>query len=257
MTRTALPLALLLALAPLGACQQPDVTSRGALVDRMLERYDAARGGVGGFVVTGGGGEATHGALPDSTADLAPPAIVPVGDAPPDPEVLALLAQQVPNVRLLARALRAATLDGPRDLRGRRVYVLTAEPEAPGAPTLHVVVDAETFDVREIEQAVTADTLDRPVLSRLIYDDFRTVDGLTVPFRVRQIREGVDQLIPMRDRMVRGGPLAVAKGQIDRLPPGPERERRRAEIERDLRLYTEGVQETELRVDRVRVVPAE
>ena len=244
----------LVSLVVLGACQQ-DVETPQALLARMLNRYEATRGGIGGFVATGGGGEATHGALPDSTAELPPPAVVPVGDGPPDPELLSLLAQQVPNVRLLAQALDDATMEGPRDLRGRRVYILTAEPEAPGAPTLHVVVDAETFDVREIEQAATADTLDRPILSRLVYDDFRTVDGLTVPFRVRQIREGIDQFIPMEQRMVRGGQLSVSRGQIDLLPPSAARERRRAELDREIRLYTEGVQETDLRVDQVRVLP--
>ena len=251
MTRSVLPVLLLVVL---GACARGPETPQ-ALLARMLDRYDATRGAVGGLVVTGGGAEATHGALPDSTAELAVPVIVPVAGESPAPETGALLAQHIPNVRLLARALARATMEGPRDLRGRSVYILTAEPDTAGAPTLFVVVDAETFDVREIEQSVRPDTLARPLVTRLVYDDFRPVDGVPFAFRVRQINEGVDQLIPIADRMFRGGQASVARGQVDLLPPGRAREERRAALDREVNLYTRGVQETEVRIDRIRVVP--
>ena len=254
MTRPTSALAALALFVSFGACSRGPETPQDLLA-QMLARYSANRGAVGGFVVTGGGAEATHAALPDSTSELAPPAIAPVGGEQPSPEALSLLVQHVPNVRLLAARLRAAEMEGPRDLRGHRVYILTGAPDAPGAPTLYVVVDAQTFDVREIEQSVTADTLDRPLITRLVYDDFRTADGITLPFRVRQTNEGVDQLIPQTERMVRGGQLSVSRGQIDLLPPGREREQRREALDRELRLYTDGVQETDLRVDRVRVMP--
>ena len=252
MTRPILALAALLAL--LGACAQPPDTT-AALLERMLARYESNRGAIGGFVATGGGAEATHGALPDSAATLDLPAIAPAGGATPDPQLVALLVQQVPNVRLLADTLRTAEMDGPRDLRGHRVYILTRPAAAPGAPTLYVVVDAETFDVREIEQSVAPDSLERPLVSRLVYDDFRAVDGFTAPFRVRQINEGVDQFIPQTERIVRGGQASVARGQVEQMPAGPEREARRATLDRDIRLYTRGEQETDLRIERLRVVP--
>ena len=244
---------LLLALAAVAACAAAPPDTTAAVLERMLARYDANLGGVGGFVVTAAGATATHGALPDSTSDLDPPAIAPAPGQTPDGELVPLLLQQVANVRLLADTLRTADLDGPRDLRGRRVYILTRT--ATGGRTLYVVVDAETFDVREIEQAVQPDTLAQPLVTRLVYDDFRTADGLTVPYRVRLINEGLDQLIPETERMVRGGQASVARGQIEMLPPGPEREARRAQLDRDLKLYTEGTQEYDLRIDGVRVTP--
>ena len=254
MIRSVLPLVLLVVL---GACARGPETPQALLV-RMLERYEATRGAVGGLVVTAGGTEATHGPLPDSTAELPLPVLVPVDSAAAAPEAAPLLAQHIPNVRLLARALAAATMDGPRDLRGHRVYILTAEPAAAGQATLHVVVDAETFDVREIEQSLQPDTLDRPLITRLLYDDVRPAEGrpaAAFPFRVRQINEGVDQLIPVSERMFRGGQASVARGQVDRLPPGAAREARRAALDREIALYTRGVQETELRIDRIRATP--
>lgn len=92
-------------------------------------------------------------------------------------------------------------------------------------------------------------------MSRLVYDDFRAVDGFTAPFRVRQINEGVDQFIPQTERIVRGGQASVARGQVEQMPAGPEREARRASLDREIRLYTRGEQETDLRIERLRVVP--
>ncbi|HEX8297911.1 MAG TPA: hypothetical protein VF594_02020 [Rubricoccaceae bacterium] len=252
MTRPILALAALLAL--LGACAEtPDTTA--ALLEQMLARYNDNRGGIGGFVAAGGGAEATHGALPDSTSTLDLPTVAPAAGATPDPQLVPLLLQQIPNVRLLADTLRTAVIEGPRDLRGHRVYILTRPAAAPGAPTLYVVVDAETFDVREIEQSVTPDSLQRPLVTRLIYDDFRAVDGFTAPFRIRQITEGVDQLIPETERIVRGGQATVARGRVEQMPQGPEREARRASLDREIKLYTQGIQETDLTIERLRVVP--
>ena len=241
----------LLLLLTLSACER-GVETREDLLSRMAARYDANRGAAGGFVVTGGGGEATHAALPDSVSTLLPPGVVPSGDAA-DPGVLGLLAQQVANVRLLSDTLRTATLTGPADRRGHRVYVLTSPPQ--GGRTLTVVVDAETFDVREIEQAVRADTLARPLVTRLLYDDFRTADGLTLPFRVRQLNEGLDQLIPADQRRTLGDQARRERSGAELLPPGASREARMAGLDRQIRLFTEGIQETELRVERVRVLP--
>lgn len=241
----------LLLLVLLGACER-GVETRESLLDRMAARYDANRGAVGGFVVTGGGGEATHAALPESASTLPPPTVMPAGEAA-DPAVLGLLAQQVANVRLLSDTLRTATLGGPVDRRGHRVYVLTSPPQ--GGRTLAVVVDAETFDVREIEQAVRVDTLARPLVTRLLYDDFRTADGLTLPFRVRQLNEGLDQLIPAEQRRTLGDQARTERSGADLLPPGAARDARKADLDRQIRLFTEGIQETELQVERVRVLP--
>lgn len=247
MTRLTLSALLLLALS---ACSH-DVETHDELVDRMVERYEDNRGGVAGFVVTAGGAEATHAALPDSAAALAPPVVVPVADAP-SPEAASLLIQHVANVRLLADTLRTATMEGPIDRGGYRVYLLASE--QPGR-ALYVVVDAETFDVREIEQSVRVDTLAQPLVTRLLYDDFRTVDGLTLPFRVRQVNEGLGQFISASERMVQGGRLGMKRQALEQERPSAERDRRRAALERQMRLYSEGVQETELRIDGVRVTP--
>ena len=242
MTRLAVPLLLLL----VAACARAPET-RDELLARMSERYETNRGAPGGFVVSAGGAEAAHGALPEGTSALAPPTVTGA-----DPVAAALLAQHVPNVRLLADTLRTATMDGPLDRGGHRVYLLADE--QPGR-ALYVVVDAETFDVREIEQSVKVDTLAQPLVTRLVYDDFRPTDGLTLPFRVRQINEGLAQFVDQAERMVQGGSLGATREALARQPPGPERDQRLADVERRLRLYTEGVQETELRVDRVRVTP--
>lgn len=244
-------LLLFLSACALSACER-GVETREDLLGRMAARYDANRGAVGGFVVTGGGGEATHAALPDRTSALPPPAVVPAGDAA-DPARLGLLAQQVANVRLLSDTLRTATMSGPVDRRGARVYVLTSPPR--DGRTLAVVVDAETFDVREIEQAVAVDTLARPLVTRLLYDDFRTEGGLTLPFRVRQLNEGLDQLVPADQRRTLGDQARRERSGAELLPPGASREARMADLDRQIRLFTEGIQETELRVKSVRVLP--
>ena len=252
MTRLLLGLTAFLIL--LGACAD-DPDSTAALLQRMRARYDANRGAIGGFVAVGGGARATYGPLPDSTGALDPPAIEPSGSTPPDQPAIQLLMQQVANVRLLADTLRTATFDGPRDLHGHRVYILTREPSAPDQPTLFVVVDAETFDIREIEQSIKPDSLQRPLVQRIVYDDFRTVGGFTAPFRIRQVTEGIDQLIPETERIVMGGQATMARGQTDMLPPGPERDARRARFDADIRLYTRGERETDLRIDSLRVLP--
>ena len=252
MTRLILGLTAFLVL--LGACAD-DPDSTATLLQRMRARYDANRGAIGGFVASGAGARATYGPLPDSTGALDPPQLEPTGSTAPDQATVQLLIQQIANVRLLADTLRTADFEGPRDLHGHRVYILTRNPSAVGQPTLFVVVDAETFDVREIEQSITPDSLQRPLVQRIVYDDFRTVDGFTAPFRIRQITEGIDQLIPEVERTVMGGQASVARGSVDLLPPGPEREARRAQLDADIRLYTRGERETDLRIDSLRVIP--
>ena len=239
---------LLLALVTLCGCTRP-VETRDELLARMVDRYDDNRGGVAGFVVTAGGAQATHGALPDSTSALDPPAIVPTaGDL--DPTAATLLVQHVANVRRLADTLRTAVMEGPLDRGGYRVYLLANEQ---AGRALYVVVDAETFDVREIEQSVQADTLAQPLVTRLLYDDFRISDGIALPFRVRQVNEGLDQFVPQAERMVQGGRLSVMQRTLEQQPASAERDARLADIARRLRLYTEGVQEIELRIQSVRV----
>lgn len=268
-------LAVLPALLALAACgpgdgAEPtaqDLATAEAVAGAMLARYEANVGAVDGFTVVAEGAEARYTLSGDSTGldRFGPPQVAPVGNAPVSQADAQLLFVQVPNVPRLAQGLRTAALTGPISRDGRRVYVLStddpgallgegmAPTDTAGIREVRVYVGAETFDVFEIYQSVTADTLDRAVTSRLIYSDFREVDGLTLPFTVRQVGTGLDFGISEEERVVLGGQLGLAIQQTQGAPPGPERDARLAELETQQRLVTEGVADTQLEVESVRV----
>ena len=275
MTRLA-PLAALLALAACGlddAAEPADAEDEApltaeAVADRMLARYESTLGSVDGFTVTAGGAEARYTLAPDSAGldRFGPPQVAPVGDAPVSQAEAQLLFVQVPNVPRLARGLRGARLEGPISRDGRRAYALvTDDPGAIlGAPGVvapdsttdrefRVFVGAETFDVFEIYQSARADTSAEAVTSRLIYSDFREVDGLVLPYAVRQVETGLNQMISEEERMVMGGQLGLAIQQAGQMPAGPEREARLAELEAQRRLIGEGTAEASLQVESVTV----
>jgi hypothetical protein len=235
----------------------------------MLERFEANLGDLDGFTVIAGGLSATFPALPDSGLDLPQILLAPLDTAEADPAAAELLYTYTPNVRRLANGLRGADFAGPIERNGARVYVLTTDspaailgtPEATDADaqqtTLSIFVDAATFDVREIHQSVQVDSLERPLSVRFLYEDFREVEGASFPFRVRLVREGFNQLIPEGVRMVQGGQLGYAMEQArSQRTRGPEQEARAAELERQFRALTEGIEEQEMTVQEIRVTGA-
>ena len=262
-----LPTVLLPFLVVLAACgggdPQPDdeaPTTAQAVTERMLDRFETNQAAATPFTVVAEGARARITASADSAGpeplqiNLAPVGSRPVGEA------AQLLYNIVPNVPLFATALRDALLSGPVERGGRRAYVLTTDD--PGSLTggvgrpgesseLRVYVDTETFDVLEIFQAATLDSLEATLGQRIVYGDFRETDGLTLPFTLRQTQTGANQLIPQEERIRRGGELALALNRAEQMPRGPEREATIRAIESEQRLYEEGVLEAELTVESV------
>ena len=239
----------------------------------MRARFDATLGSVDGFTVEAAGAEARYVLAEDTTGldRFGPPQVAPAGDGPVNPAEVQLLAVQVPNVPRLAAGIRGAELEGPITRDGRRVYVLrTDDPGTlvgtPGAvpvdsartPDLRVYVSAETFDVVEVYQSVMPDTsATEPVVSRLIYSDFRETDGAVLPWAVRQLQTGLDPGLSDDERMVMGGRLGLARRQAEAMPSGPERDAQLAALDAQERLLTEGVADLTLEIDAVRVEGAE
>lgn len=275
--RPALPvLVLLLTLASVAACgPQADgvagsgdkpapIASKDAVLDSMLARFETAMGRASGFTVQAGGVVAVFSALPDTGMVLAPPSLTPGNLSNLNPNAPEMLYTYMPNVRRIAWGMRQGEMNGPIDRNGSSVYILsTDDPEhVLGLPkseatneskSLSVFVDAETFAVREIQQSMRVDSLERPISMRYVYSDFRPIDGVSLPFSVRQIKEGVDQLVTSMMRMVEGGQLTMALNQAKQAAPSPERDRQIADLERQMRAMQEGVDEMELIVDSIRL----
>ncbi|HLT46626.1 MAG TPA: hypothetical protein VK002_05305 [Rubricoccaceae bacterium] len=261
MPRTPLLLALLLSAASLlGACQgrleDPD-----AIADRVAARAAENYAGVRDFTL--------HGddlviyfrrAGADSLATFE-------GRAFTDDSLREAVAlpYHLPNAMELARGLRGnARLAGTADLDGERVYVLDAiDPAAvTGAETaidsLRVLVDARTFQIREIrvaeppptDSAATPDPDAPPLVTRQRYGDFRTADGLTLPFYTNTLITGIP--VPDEVRLVQGGMLEIQRRQAQALPPA-ERARALRRIETQIRIIRQGEFEQAFSVDAVRV----
>ncbi|WP_412060247.1 hypothetical protein [Rubrivirga sp. IMCC45206] len=264
--------AALLALAACGdAADAPAPNADGtanaaAVADAMLAQYQASLGGVDDFAVVAAGAEARYVAAEDDSTGLdrfGSPQISAVGDGEV-PMAAQLLLVQVPNVPRLAQGLRTAEVQGPIRRDGRSVYVfstddpgvLVGEPgnapaDSASTRAFRVYVAADTYDVYEIYQSVTADSLD--VTSRIIYSDFRDVDGVRLPFSIRQVETGLNAGISSDEKMLMGGQLGLALRQAQASPAGPERDARIAELEAQQRLIGEGIMDSELTVDEVRV----
>ena len=272
--------ALLAAPAPLLAGCGPDpattpadvsapITSVDTLADRMLARYEGTLGEVEGMTVYADGATATY--TPNVDSLVLNPFVLqiqPASDGPGEAQAAQLLYSHVPNVPRLARGLRSAELSGPIDYEGSRVYVFAtddpttilgdgaAPADRRGTVDFRVYVDAETFDVREIYQGVSDTSFARPYVNRLVYDDFRTVDGVTLPFRVRQIETGADALMTPESKTVARGQLELQRRVAANQPSGPDRDAALAEVDRQLRIVNEGLAEATLTVDSVRVAGA-
>ena len=266
MPRFALVLPLLVALAACGgndeAASADELTTTQDVTDAMLAGFEANVGAVDGFTVVAGGAEGRYTVSDDtSSMDRVTLQVVPASLMQPPSPSAQLLYSHVPNVARLAQGLRGATFDGRATRDGRPVYVLaTGDPTAMlggGAPAmdgtreLRLYVDPETFDVLEIYQSFEADTT--AFTTRLIYSDFREADGLRLPYRVRQVTTGLNQAIPQNERIAIGGQIGLALRQAEQMPMGPEREARTQELEAELRRVSEGIDETELQIESVRV----
>ncbi len=116
-----------------------------------------------------------------------------------------------------------------------------------------LVVDAETFRVIEIAliSAPLDSTFTRPITQRQVYGDYRTVDGVTIPFVASTFIEGLD--VPMEQRMIEGGNLGMARQRTEQLPPGPERDAALAEIDARTEFLQTGIIEESFQVEQVRV----
>jgi hypothetical protein len=274
MPRLAL-LALLPALLLVAACGDGtedlptgDLTSADAVADAMLQRYNANVGEVETFTVTGAGARARYTVSGDTTGldRFNPPEVTPAeeGVAPSVPAQL--LLDQVPNVPRLARGLRTAAFRGPINRDGRRAYVFTTDdPGAlfgePGIPSndttsaieFSVYVDADAFDVIEISQVVSSDSLQRPITSRTLYSNFQTTDGLTLAHTVQRIETGVNQMMDDTDRMLLGGNIGIEIERMKMEPASPERDAQIAELQAQQRIVAEGVSELTLEVTSVQV----
>lgn len=237
----------------------PTLASSADLAERMAARFEDSIGGVDAFSVLVGGYEVRYTVADSGAADRLGVSITPTDSASADPLVQAMVAGLVPNVPLLAASLADAPLRGPFERDGHQVYALDAGAAAgldsttTGGTTLSVYVDAATFSVREVYRAVRLDSLARPLTSRLLYDDFRTADGVTLPWRLRIVQDGLNQLEDETSRMVEGGQLTLGREQLRTAAPSPERDARLAQVERRLRMLTEGVEEAEAAVRRVTV----
>lgn len=237
----------------------PTLASSADLAERMGDRFEASIGAVSAFTVLVGGYEVRYTVADSGAADRLGVSIAPTDSAAADPLVQAMVAGLVPNVPLLAASLADAPLRGPFARDGHQVYALDAGAAAgldsttSGGTTLSVYIDAATFSVREVYRAVRLDSLARPLTSRLLYDDFRTADGVTLPWRLRIIQDGLEQLEDETALIVEGGQLTLGREQLRAQPASPERDARLAQIERRLRLLTEGVEEAEVTVRRVTV----
>lgn len=264
-----LPLALAVAAcadadAPAEAESAP-LTSASAVADSMLARFRANQLAADAFTVAAAGAEARYTISETDTAGLDPFRLVasPAGDALPAEEAQ-LLLEHVPNVARLAKGLRRADLVGVVNRDGREAYLLTTDdpsvligestPKAPGsALTSRIYVDAGTFDVLEIYRTVADSTMAEPITDRLIYSDFREVDGLTLPFSVRRVTTGMNQAMNEEERTIYGGQIGFARRSAEQMPPGPEREARIKQVDAQARLLLDGVVDMELTVDSVRV----
>ena len=264
------PLALALLVLSLAACESEPVVvdSSEALGDRLREQFERNVGSVEALSVAGAGVRADFRASGDSGQARLVPTFVPVDSASYEPQAAQLLTTYLPNVPGLADALRSGTFVGERRRDGRPAYVAsTTDPAMTGGSadgvsrSARVFVDPVTFDVLEIEQSARVDTFAQPITRRLVYEDFREVEGVRLPYRVRQLDRGQDQQLSESDlatrRVFLGGRLALERQQAEALPPGPERDAAVARATRALENLEAGVQEVVLTVDSVRVTRAD
>ncbi len=267
--------ALLLPLLALGACGDgtddavssptaDELTSAQAVADQMRQRYESNQGSVEAFTVRGGGGVARHVRNPADTTGLIPFTLTlepEGGNTKLDPETFQLHYNLVPNALGLANGLGGADLAGVVQRDGRRAYVLSTDDPAallggtppPGDHELRVYVDTETFDIVEIYRSVADDSTKAPITDRLLYSDFQTTDGLTLPHTVRHIVTGVNRDLTEEVKVAELGNIGLERARAEQMPEGPERRIALEQAERQQRMIAEGVAEATLTISTVRV----
>ena len=262
--RHTLPLAFLLSTGVLLTACQDRLDDPDAIADRLAARTVENYEGVHDFTVRGDGVVVYFrrtGA--DSLAQFEGRAFTDDSLRQPVPIPYAL-----PNGMQLASGLHHnAVLAGTTELRGETAYVLDAISPAlllgrpGGAPTrldsVRVLVDAGSFQVREVRMTTPQTSLDPaadstapPLVQRQLYGDFRTVQGLTLPFQVSTRISGV--VVPEDARAVEGGMLELRRRRAQQLPPA-ERERVLREVEERERFLRSGEMEQAFTVEEVRV----
>lgn len=261
--------ALVLSAAVLGACQSSGpssapVESSDALADRVTERFDASMAQLDGFRVAALGTALFYVGTGDSTQAFG---VIPDPSEPPPADMLtaSMFSYYPPNGRYVAEGIRGAEFKGVVERDGVQAYVVeTTDPTAIGMSSdssktdnlARVYVDAETFDVRELYHRFRLDTLAQPLAQRILYEEWRDVDGSRFPFRVRRIQEGMLQLITQEQKMIAGGSLAIREQSANSMPPGPERDAAVAAVAREKRIYERGIAEDILSIADVTLNPA-
>lgn len=261
--------ALLLSLAGCASDEVPDapvaVTSAEDLTRRMADRFADSFGDAERFTVYMGGFRSVYTLNPDTAQmERFRMVLTPTDSASTDPAIQMLVQSHLPNVPLLAEGFRDGQFSGPFERDGVPVYLLeSAQAGAAGGgadaagdlggASMRLYVDARTFDVREIYRAVPMDSLARPITQRLLYDDFRTTDGVRIPWRLRQVESGFDQFFDDTQRILQGGQLGLRKQALEGTPASPARDAQIAQIDREVRAMNEGISETGVSVSRMTV----
>ena len=254
------------------ATYDSEAASSAEVAERMTARWEQRFAGVDSFAVEGAGLRLIYRATPDSVRaagglDWFQTQAVRLDSAALDLTSAELIEQQIPNVPRIAAGFTGATFGGVQTLGGRRGYVLSSEdpgaligspgnagPDAGVTQTLRLLVDAETYDVLEVLTTVRVDSLERPLTQRLVYEDFRSEDGLTLPFTVRRVEEGMDQYVTDDQRMIQGGQLGVQKQRLEQQPPSPQRDADLKAVEDQLRMLQGGPRATELVFSRAELL---
>lgn len=247
---------------PAPSAEASDPAEAAAFADRLSEAYDEGLGDLGTFRVFGAGTSLYYVASSDSTGTNYELVRDPDAGAPNDRNAIRLFSLYPPNTKYLARTLRDASLRGPVERDGAQAYVFeTDNPRDVGITAARetnshlarVYFDAETLDVREIFHRFRSDTLSQPLAQRTLFEEYREVaDNVRLPYRVRQIQEGLLQVIPEGQRIMKGGELGLREQQAQMMPPA-QRDSVLRQINREKRFFTEGVNEVILRIDSVAV----
>jgi hypothetical protein len=248
-----------------GGCREPELTEPEDVIERMIERMHADYGDAGSFTVVSDSALVHFERV--TSADSLPAFSVSAAsndDARqpmPDP-------YHLPSPSALALLRTEGRLTGTDTLDGETVYVVEAlNPRAfmmmnpavrqDSGYSVRIYVDSETFRVTglRVEQPAPPGA-PRPDAGPLVqmhrYQDYRETDGVTLPFRTRLRLEGLLAVIPEEEKMVAGAGLAMRRAQASQLPPAL-RERRLAEVDREVRYYDEGILTGTFTVREVRV----
>ena len=248
-----------------GLSALPEATSAAEVADRMLDRFESNIASVDSFAVTGAGLRMIYRVVGDtSQADRVRVRTERVDSVAFDADAAQMLQLQIPNVQRIARGFRRATFGGLQTIGERRGYVLSSEDpgaligelgtaESRARETLRILVDADTYDVLEVFRTASVDSLERPVSQRLVFEDFRTEGGLTLPYTIRQVGEGMDQFVTFEQRTMLGGRLELERMQLEQAPPTEERTARLQAILAQQAILNGEPQRSELVVDDVEV----